>query len=109
MKEVLWTETAKKPLQENSDFILERWNSDINDDFVEQLEYRINQLQKNPELGSTFQNTQIRKLVIHKTVSLFYTNTTKYIKLLVIWDNRQDSDQLLDKLSDANHPLSPPH
>uniref|UniRef100_UPI0040489CEC type II toxin-antitoxin system RelE/ParE family toxin n=1 Tax=Roseivirga sp. TaxID=1964215 RepID=UPI0040489CEC len=58
MKEVLWTETAKKTLQETSDFILELWNSNINDAFVEQLEYRINQLQNNPELGPAFQNTQ---------------------------------------------------
>lgn len=101
MKEVLWTETAKKTLQETSGFILELWNSNINDGFVEQLEYRINQLQNNPELGTAFQNTQIRKLVIHKTVSLFYMNTPKYIKLLLIWDNRQNSDKLLDKLTDA--------
>jgi len=101
MKEVLWTETAKKTLQETSDFILELWNSNINDGFVEQLEYRINQIKNNPELGPAFQNTQIRKLVVHKTVSLFYTNTPKYIKLLVIWDNRQNSDKLLDKLTDA--------
>ena len=66
MKEVQWTETARKTLQETSDFILELWNSNINKEFIEQLEYRIIHIQNNPELGSPFENTQIRKLVIHK-------------------------------------------
>ena len=102
MKEVQWTETARKTLQETSDFIFELWNSKINEEFLEQLDYRITQLQNNPELGPTFENTQIRKLVIHKSVSLFYINTPQYIRLLVIWDNRQDPVRLLEKLTDAN-------
>ena len=102
MKEVKWTETARKTLQETSGFIIELWNSEINEEFVEQLDYRITQLQNNPELGPTFENTQIRKLVIHKSVSLFYINTPQYIRLLVIWDNRQDPVRLLEKLTDAN-------
>ena len=78
MKEVQWTETARKTLQETSDFILELWNSNVNEEFIEQLEYRITQLQNNPELGSPFENTQIRKLVIHKSVSMFYINHNTY-------------------------------
>jgi plasmid stabilization system protein ParE len=102
MKKVQWTKTARKTLQETSDFILEQWNPKINNIFIEQLEFRIIQLQKNPELGATFENTQIRRLVIHKTVSLFYLNRDQYIQLLVVWDNRQDPDKLLKKLTEPN-------
>ncbi len=102
MKEVQWTETARRTLQETSDFILELWSTDVNKEFVEQLDYRIKQLQNNPELAPAFENTQIRRLIIHRTVSLFYVNTPQFIKILVIWDNRQDADKLLDKLTDAN-------
>lgn len=102
MKEVQWTETARRTLQETSDFILELWNTDVNEEFVEQLDYRITQLQNNPELAPAFENTQIRRLIIHRTVSLFYVNTPQFIKILVIWDNRQDADRLLEKLTDAN-------
>jgi len=103
MKEVQWTETARKTLQETSDFILKLWNENVNKEFVEQLDYRITQLQNNPELGLSFENTQIRRLIIHKTTSLFYINSPQYIRLLVIWDNRQDPDSLLEKLTDANN------
>jgi len=102
MKEVRWTETAKQTLQETSDFILELWDSRIKEEFLDQLEYRIEQLQRNPELGLAFENTLFRKLIVHKTVSLFYVNNLEYIKILVIWDNRSDPDELLEKLTDAN-------
>ena len=102
MKEVRWTETAKQTLSEPSEFILDIWNEEVNENFLDQLEYRIGQLQHNPELGSPFEYTNFRKLIIHRTVSLFYINKRDFIKLLVIWDNRSDSDQLLAKLTDAN-------
>ena len=102
MKEVRWTETAKKSLQETSNFILKVWNYQVREDFLDQLEYRINQLQHNPELGVAFANTHYRKLVVHKTVSLFYADKPSYIKILVIWDNRSDPNQLLEKLANAD-------
>ncbi|MEO1256447.1 MAG: type II toxin-antitoxin system RelE/ParE family toxin [Bacteroidota bacterium] len=102
MKEVRWTETAKQTLNETSEFILDLWNEQVNENFLDQLEYRIGQLQRNPELGPAFEKTNFRKLIIHKTVSLFYVNKRDFIKLLVIWDNRSDPDQLLEKLTDAN-------
>jgi len=102
MNEVRWTETAIKALRETSDFILELWNSDVNDEFIAQIDHRISQLQNNPELAPAFENTEIRRLIIHRTVSLFYVNTPQFIKILVIWDNRQDADMLLEKLTDAN-------
>jgi len=102
MKEVQWTETDIKTLRETSDFILELWNSDVNEEFIAQIDHRISQLQNNPELAPAFENTEIRRRVIHRTVSLFYVNTPQFIKILVIWDNRQDADSLFKKLTDAN-------
>lgn len=98
MKEVRWTETARRTLQETSDFVLDVWGADVNEKFIEQLDYRITQLRDNPELAPAFENTQIRRLIIHKTVSLFYVNTAEFIKILVVWDNRQDADRLRKKI-----------
>lgn len=102
MKEIRWTETAKQTLHETSEFILELWNVQVKGDFLDQLEYRIQQLQHNPELGTAFEKTHFRKLIIHKTVSLFYVNKKNFIKLLVIWDNRSDPDRLLEKLKNSD-------
>lgn len=100
MKKVVWTPTARKSLQQTVDFIRELWNKEITDDFLNQLDYRIKQIQNNPELASSFKDSEIRQLIIHESVSLFYRKHTKYIKLLLVWDNRQDPTQLFKKLTD---------
>lgn len=100
MKEVRWTKTAKLTLQETSDFITENWGTGANQNFIDQLDYRIAQLQRNPKLGPLFSAAGYRKLVIHKHTSLFYIDHTQFIKLLVIWDNRSNPDQLLKKFTE---------
>ncbi len=102
MKKVIWTQTARKSLQETSDFITELWNEQVTDEFLNQLDYRIIQIQKNPELAPAFEDSELRKLLIHKSVSLFYRNYPGFIKILLVWDNRQNLAQLLEKLSNAN-------
>lgn len=75
----------------------------VKENFLDQLEYRRGQLQHNPELGSTFENTHYRRLIIHKTISLYYVDKPDYIKILIIWDNRSDPDLLLQRLTDASN------
>lgn len=77
MKKVRWTKTAQKTLEETSDFILERWNPQVNEEFLDQLDYRIIQIQRNPELAPVFESSNIRRLLIHKTISLFYINNSR--------------------------------
>ena len=101
MKKVLWTPIARDSLKETVHFITELWNDEVADAFLSQLDYRIEQIQQNPELAPTFKNSDFRQLVIHKSVSLFYRDYSKYLKILLIWDNRQDPVQLLEKLTGA--------
>lgn len=101
-KKVIWTPTARKSLQQTTTFIGELWNEQIADEFLNQLDYRIEQIQHNPEMAPSFKNSDIRQLLIHKSVSLFYKNNPKHLKILLVWDNRQDSAQLLKKLTDTN-------
>jgi|GEM_PF-659764 len=103
MKKVIWTPTARKSLRQTSDFITELWNEQATNEFLNQLDYRILQAQKNPELAPTFENSEFRQLLIHKSTSLFYQNFTDFIKLLLVWDNRQHPAELLDKLTDADN------
>ncbi len=104
MKKVVWTPTARKSLQQTADFIRELWNEEVTEDFLNQLDYRIKQIQQNPELASSFKDSEIRQLVIHKSVPLFYKNSSsKHIKLLLVWDNRQDPSQLFKKLMEMGN------
>lgn len=101
MKKVIWTPTARKSLQQKTDFITELWNDQVAEEFLNQLDYRIKQIQRNPELAPTFRNSEFRQLIIHKSVSLFYRNNPEHLKLLLVWDNRQNPAELLEKLTYA--------
>lgn len=99
---VLWTPVAANSLRETVNFITELWDSDVADKFLNQLDYRIKQIQRNPEIAPPFKNSEFRQILIHKSVSLFYRSTPEYVKLLLVWDNRQDPSQLFKKLMDSS-------
>jgi plasmid stabilization system protein ParE len=60
MKTVIWTPTARKSLQQTTDFISDLWNEQVTEEFLNQLDYRIEQIQRNPELAPTFKNSEFR-------------------------------------------------
>jgi plasmid stabilization system protein ParE len=96
MKRVLWTLIARNSLVETVDFILELWNDQIADDLLGQLDYRIEQIQQNPELAPLFKTASF--------VNLKCTNRDydEHLKLLLVWDNRQNPVQLFEKLTAAS-------
>ena len=102
MKKVIWTPVAKESLEQTEEFLSELWSDQVFEEFLDKLDYRIEQIKQNPELAPTFQQSEFRRLLIHKTVSLFYKNQPKFIKLLLVWDNRVKPTELLSKLTDAN-------
>jgi plasmid stabilization system protein ParE len=103
MKRVIWTPIAKESLSQVIEFLSQLWSDRIVDEFLDQLDYRISQLQNNPELAPAFQQSEFRQLLIHKTVSLFYKDHPNHVRLLLVWDNRQDPAELLKKLEDIKN------
>ena len=97
---VVWTKTAQQSLVKTTDFILEVWNEDIENRFLIQLDYRISQIRENPELAPTLKGSSFRQVKIHQTTSLFYKVYPNYLKILLIWDNRQDPNNLLKSITD---------
>jgi plasmid stabilization system protein ParE len=96
---ILWTPVGVKSLEETVNFITERWDGQIADKFLNQLDYRIGQIHQNPEIAPTFKNSDYRQLLIHESISIFYKTDREVIKILLIWDNRQDPAKLLKKIT----------
>lgn len=48
---VLWTPVGVTSLRETVNFITELWDSEVADKFLNQLDYRIKQIQRNPEIA----------------------------------------------------------
>lgn len=101
-RNIFWTPIGLESLKEAQSFILEHWNEQVLDYFLDLIDKRIEQLKSNPKLAPIIESTEYRKLLIHKNVSIFYTLESKIIKILLVWDNRQDPGILKEKLTDAN-------
>ncbi|MEO7080011.1 MAG: hypothetical protein ABIY71_00745, partial [Flavobacteriales bacterium] len=59
----------------------------------------IDRIRQFPGIAALVEGTSFRRYVLHKHVSLFYSVGQEWIKILLIWDDRMDSKELLKKLS----------
>ncbi len=102
-KKIFWTPIGLESLKESQSFILKHWNQTVLEHFLNLIDKRINQLIANPKLAPMLDSTEYRKLVIHKNISIFYMEDSEIIKILLVWDNRQDPIVLKNKLTRANN------
>lgn len=100
---IFWTPIGIESLRETVHFLSETWNEEIIDRFFLLIDEKIEIIQRNPEIGLKLENSPFRKLVIHKNTSLFYVNELTQIKILLIWDNRQNPDTLKEKLEPSQN------
>lgn len=98
MKTLIWTPIALKSLQETVDFLEIQWHSTVVDEFMDSLEQKLNLVQSNAALGPRIGTGEIRRMLVHPHISLFYQEEVSHIKLLLVWDNRQNPDMLFEKL-----------
>jgi plasmid stabilization system protein ParE len=101
-RKIFWTPIGLESLRVAQSFILVHWNQHVLDYFLDLIDKRIDQLKSNPKLAPKVESTEYRKLLIHKNVSIFYTLESEIIKILLVWDNRQDPRTLKEKLTDAD-------
>ncbi len=95
---IFWTPIGIESLQEVVNFLSETWNEEIIDRFFLLIDEKIKLIQRNPEIGLKLENSQFIKIVIHKNTTLFYEIDQSVIKILLIWDNRQNPEDLWKKL-----------
>lgn len=94
----VWTPLGLKSLDKSTNFIEEQWNEDVADNFLDRLDERIEQLKGNPRIGPTYEQTEYRQLLIHPLVTLYYELKADHISLVLVWSNKQDPDELREKL-----------
>ena len=64
MKTVIWSPMARKSLATTVEFVELSWNEKIKEQFLNQLDFRISQIQTYSELAPAFENSDIRRLII---------------------------------------------
>jgi len=93
-KEVYWSPIAIESYLDIKDYIDSIWDSKIVEEFENLVDERVEQLKQNNLIAPKIENTNYRKLVIHKNTSLIYDITEELIRIHLVWDNRQDPKEL---------------
>jgi plasmid stabilization system protein ParE len=94
--EIIWTRNAICHFDEIINFLLLTWNEEIAQSFIDLVENELLFIKSNPKCYPMFDEFRnIRKVVVHKNVSLFYRLNENKIELISFWDNRQNPNKLI--------------
>jgi plasmid stabilization system protein ParE len=89
--QITWTDNAQEDLQQILDYLAENWSEKDADNFLKKLFLRIDILSKSSLIGKKSDKlSSVRRIVITKHNSLFYTVEGDNIIIQDIFDTRQD-------------------
>lgn len=95
-KEVILTPLAANNYENIIDYLVLKWGLKTANDFIERFETVCEFLAENPEIFP-FVNIakKIQKCVLTKHNVIYFKETDGFIRILVIFDTRQNPDKLL--------------
>ena len=99
MYHINWKPLSKLTFADEINFIIEKWNLEIADNFVVLVYDYLETLSKSPRIGIFSQKNNCFSKVISKQTTLFYKiiDNQSQIDLILFWNNTQNP-QLLSKL-----------
>ncbi len=75
------------------------WSAKVKSNFIEKLDHNIDLIKQEPETFPESQkNLGLRKCVITKQTTLYYRFDSKHIKIVTIFDTRQNPKKLKEDL-----------
>lgn len=90
-----WSSFADSDFTKLLEYLEFKWNNKVCTDFIENLDYCVAQIEKNPKLFPFINiEFQIKKCVVTKHNSIFYRETNSRIEILRLYDTRQNPDDL---------------
>lgn len=95
MYEIVWEKNARDEFAE----VLQYWvkhnkSNTYSIKIFEEVELLQIQMEKYPFIGSITNHKGVRRIVVFKKFSLYYTVEGKIITILSFWDNNQNPDNL---------------
>jgi len=93
--EIIWSKRAYKNLAKIIDYLEQNWTEKEIFNFSSELDRCIEIIRKSPEtFPKSSKKPSLRKVVVTKHNTLYYKVEGKLIKLIVIFDTRQDPKKL---------------
>jgi plasmid stabilization system protein ParE len=92
---IQWTERATFDLQNIIDYLLYKWTEKEVRNFARKLDKRLELISINPRLfPTTNKRKNVRRSVLTKHTVIYYETSTDTIKIVTLFDPRQDPNKL---------------
>ena len=96
---IVWSDEALKNLAAITNYLENNWTEKELKQFAGLLDKRLNSIASNPTLFPIFNHiTNIRRSVLSKQTSIFYQIIDLEVRLITIFDNRQNPKRLKNNL-----------
>ncbi len=96
---ISWSDEALQSLTDYVGFLEKSWNEKVVDDFLDLVDEKIDLIRVNPRIGEKVYFTEFRRALVHKNVAIYYKEDDQGIKILLVWDNRQNPENLYKMLT----------
>ena len=94
-RKVIISKNASQSLQDIADYIEFKWSIKIRNEFVDKFEKNVKLIQSNPEsFPKSTINNDLHKCVVTKQMSIFYKFNFNTIRILQVFDTRQNPNKL---------------
>jgi plasmid stabilization system protein ParE len=94
MRQITWSDDAVADYHQAIDFLLLEWSEQVAITFIEEVEAVLDILKLQPELYPFSYYPNVRRAVIRKQVTLYYTSDKEEIVLIRFWNTYQNPDNL---------------
>jgi len=93
---IQWTERATVDLENIIDYLLYKWTKKEVRNFVRKLDKRLDLISINPRLfPKTNKRKNVRRSVLTKHTVIYYETSSDTIKIVTLFDPRQDPKKLM--------------
>ena len=91
---IIWTEKALTSFEEIIDYLINKFGSNVAQNFYEETISIIESIDKNNDIGKRIKNSVYRQFIIAKRTSMIYSIRGEEVYLHYFWDNRGNSKRL---------------
>lgn len=100
---LIWSDEALNNLKEIIEYLEKHWTEKEIKKFIQLLEKRLSYIQNNPFLFSESDGGKgLRKSVLSRQTSIFYIVVANQIRIVTVFDNRQNPQRLFDQSHKIN-------
>ncbi len=92
---LIWSEEAMKNLEAIIEYLENKWTKKEIKKFTKLLDKQLNVILNNPHLFAKSDNSKaLRKSVLSKQTTIYYRITEDEIRIITLFDNRQNPEKL---------------